>query len=493
MKENDLFKNKVHSFSTKNNVIKQKQISSHKYINTISKIFKNLTPLEERMDMMQLSKAFLKSLTTNNSKSNSYNKKKSFDYNSPKKFINDYRAKFLYLKDKKTNSNKVSPNIMPYISKENLNRKINNSYKDLLIKPEVKAKLLESEKISKIKQEINIKEDKFQKFLERKKELQRKKNENEEIKKEKKNIKIKMYNIINKKGQICQTFLKKNDNFNLKFFNYLNSKYFIKCKKDFSEKIHFSKNDLNKAHDPFKQYLTTYSITKNSITLKDIFDSLNNRDKKIIEKEPNFFFRNNKVFEELSDIHKKPLYATLREEEDIENMIKNKKPKKEIEKYKEKNDIINQRILGYTSKNNLDKEINNNKDKYDDLPELIDQETMEKIKNDLNLRLKYKRKNVNKMINDDLKKFEWNIVKKNLKRVDNKNFNNTFNKTINFGTKIHILDNNNKRLSKEELFQKKRKIIDNTEEKSDKYLNNLKNKIMDIYHSNNKNKNENIE
>ena len=73
------------------------------------------------------------------------------------------------------------------------------------------------------------------------------------------------------------------------------------------------------------------------------------------------------------------------------------------------------------------------------------------------------------MINDDLKKFEQNIVKKNLKRVDNKNFNNAFNKTINFGTKIHILDNNNKRLSKEELFQKKRKIIDNTEEKSDKY------------------------
>ena len=97
-----------------------------------------------------------------------------------------------------------------------------------------------------------------------------------------------MYNIINKKGQICQTFLKKNDNFNLKFFNYLNSKYFIKCKKDFSEKIHFSKNDLNKAHDPFKQYLTTYSITKNSITLKDIFDSLNSSDKKIIEKEPIF-------------------------------------------------------------------------------------------------------------------------------------------------------------------------------------------------------------
>ena len=99
-----------------------------------------------------------------------------------------------------------------------------------------------------------------------------------------------MYNIINKRGQVCPHFIKKNDNFNLRFINYLNSKHYIKSKKIYSDNFHFSKNELNKAHNPYKQYLTTYSISKNSIDINDIFNSLKNKDKKIIEKEPNYFF-----------------------------------------------------------------------------------------------------------------------------------------------------------------------------------------------------------
>ena len=63
---------------------------------------------------------------------------------------------------------------------------------------------------------------------------------------------------------------------------------------------------------------------------------MSNKDKKTIQKEPNYFFRNNKVFEDFTDNEKKPLVTTLLEEEEIQNMIKNKMPKKKIENYKEK-------------------------------------------------------------------------------------------------------------------------------------------------------------
>ena len=66
------------------------------------------------------------------------------------------------------------------------------------------------------------------------------------------------------------------------------------------------------------------------------------------------------------------------------------------------------------------------------------------------------------------------------KFIDNKKFNNTFNKKINYLKKIEILNNNSKRLYKEEDFQIKRNII-KTEGKGEKYLNDLKNKIINEY------------
>ena len=112
---------------------------------------------------------------------------------------------------------------------------------------------------------------------------------------------------------------------------------------------------------------------------------------------------------------------------------------------------------------------------------MINKDTIKNIKNDFILRLKTRKKNNNVTINKELKKYERNMDKKDKdKFIDNKKFNNTFNKKINYLTKNEILNNNSKRLYKEEDFQIKRNII-KPEGKNEKYLNDLKNKIINEY------------
>ena len=493
MRENHLNKKKIHSFSTRNKNYNEQQISSEKYLKPLSHRVKNLNILEEITDNLSKNKIIIKSYTTkNNNKINSYENKYPFNTFLSKTFRKDLRKKLFYLKDNKIIEN-ISPNNISYINKRLFSKTVNKSFSNSKKSQKEKAKFLESEKILKIQEKIDKKNENFQKFLDRKKILEKQKNENEEIKNERKNLKIKMYNIINKRGQVCPHFIKKNDNFNLRFINYLNSKHYIKSKKIYSDNFHFSKNELNKAHNPYKQYLTTYSISKNSIDINDIFNSLKNKDKKIIEKEPNYFFRNNKFLEELNDLEKKPLITTLIEEEEIQNMIKNKMPKKEIEKYKEKNDIINQRIKEYDDK--MKKKVKKEELSYiyDDISQFINKNTLENIKNEFDLKLKLGKKNINELINDELKKYERNKEENNLAIYEkNKRYNKTYNKKINFYTKLKILDNNSKRLDKEDIFQIKRKK-NKIEEKGDKYINDLKNKIMNIYNSDKSDKEDNNE
>ena len=426
---------------------------NNKKYNIYKKKFYDLTALEETVDIFALKKLINKLNSSNNSKNNSIYK----------------NNKTCYLKEKIINENIMPQNILPYVNTEN---NVNNymSHKNLNINKEVKVILPKSETIKQLREKMNKKKD----FILTEKKIKNHQIENEENKKEIKNLKIKIYKIINKKGLICQNFLKKIDNFNLKFINYLNSKSFIKSKKEFSDNFHFSKNDLNKAHDPYKQYLHSYSLSKNSINIKDVFNSLNNREKKIIEKEPNYFFRNNKVFEDFHDLEKKSLTKTLREEEDIQNMRINKISKKEIEEYKEKNDIINKRM----------NDISQNK-KYeirvDDISNLITKGTVNTIKNEIDLRLKTRKKNVNDLINDEIKNCERIIKQKKLRIFEeNKNFNNTFNKKINVFSKKDILNKNSKRLDREEMIQMNRKII-KLKGEGNKYINDLKNEIMNIY------------
>ena len=483
---NDNIKNKrkmKNSFFIRNKNYTPNQIKEYNYINTISRVFKDigLTPLEERMGKLSLKKL----ISMNNSKNNSYNKKNINNITTPKSLLKDQRAKLFYERNNILNKN-ITPNIFSYTTRNINKRKNYNSYINLNITVEEKAKLIENDKISKIKEKIDKKNMEIQKFLTQKKLFKKKLKENEEIKNEKKDLKIKMYKLINKNGKICQNFIKKNQNYNIRFINYYNSNDFIKSKRLFNNNFHFSKNELSKAHDPFKQYLEIDSISKNSINIKNLLNSLSNKDKKIIQKEPNYFFRNNKVFEDFNDIEKKPLVTTLLEEEEIENMIKNKVPKKEIENYKEKKDIINQRIIEYANKNknglNINEKDNKNIYEYNNnVSQLINKDTIKNIKNDFILTLKTRKKNSNVIINKKLKKYERNMDKIDKdKFIDNKKFNNTFNKKINYLKKIEILNNNSKRLYKEEDFQIKRNII-KTEGKGEKYLNDLKNKIINEY------------
>jgi hypothetical protein len=240
-------------------------------------------------------------------------------------------------------------------------------------------------------------------------------------------------------------------------------------------------------HDLYKQYLSTYTITKNSLNLKDVFNSLDPKEKKIIEKEPDYFFRDNNIFEIICDLEKKPLYTTLNEEEEVENMVKNNSTKKQIELYKEKNDIINQKLDEYMSKNKTEHDHEDIDDKRGiDSSHLFFKETLKIVKEKLDERLKPKTKTINEIINDELKICERNTIDKNNveKLLNNKKYNLTYNKRIDFVTKLKSLKNNKKRLYKEKLIHKNKKTNTvRTEDSGDNFMNVWKKQIHDLYSS----------
>ena len=482
MNENS-FNKKRFLFSSPRN--KKTKYNSKKRINTISQVYRkiNLTPLEEKVDTIKLNKIMMESVTGKNSKNNSCNRNKE-NSNIPKMLQKNNRDKLFYLRNK--NFIKTE-NICPYIWTLNNEKKriFFNSDKDLK-RAEEKEKLLKSYNKSKMQDIIGKKKEQMQSFLIQKNLFELQQKEMEKLNREKRNIKIKMYKLIKNNGQLCQSFEKKNESFNLKFINYFNSKHYIKSKKLYNTNFRFSKNELNMGHDPYKQYLSAYTISKNSMNLKDIFNSLDRKEKKIIEKEPDYFFRNNNIFEIINDIETKPLYTILNEEEEVENMIKNKATKKQIEAYKEKNDIINQKLDEYMSKNKTEHDTEHvNDEKGMDATQLFFKDTIKIVKEKLDERLKPKKMSIKEVINDELKTCERNTIDKNNieKLVNNKKYNLTYNKNIDFVTKLKSLKNNKKRLYKEKLFHKKKTNIVPTEDKGDNFMNVWKRQIHDLYSS----------
>lgn len=478
------FNKKSLLFSSPRN--KRSKYKSKKRISTISHVLRklNLTPLEEKVDTIKLNKIMMESVTGKNSNNNSRNKYKE-NCNIPKMLQKNNRDKLFYLRNK--NFIKTE-NICPYIwTLSSEKKKIYfKSDKDLK-KVEKKEKILTSYKTSKMKDMFDKKKEQLESILIQKDLFERQQKEMEKYNREKRNIKIKMYKLIKKNGQMCQSFEKKNESFNLKFKNYFNSKHYINSKRLYNTNFRFSKNELNMGHDLYKQYLSTYTITKNSLNLKDVFNSLDPKEKKIIEKEPDYFFRDNNIFEIISDLEKKPLYTTLNEEEEVENMVKNNSTKKQIELYKEKNDIINQKLDEYMSKNKTEHDHEHIDDKRGiDSSHLFFKETIKIVKEKLDERLKPKTKTINEIINDELKICERNTIDKNNveKLLNNKKYNLTYNKRIDFVTKLKSLKNNKKRLYKEKLFHKNKKTNTvRTEDSGDNFMNVWKKQIHDLYSS----------
>ena len=101
-------------------------------------------------------------------------------------------------------------------------------------------------------------------------------------------------------------------------------------------------------------------------------------------------------------------------------------------------------------------------------------------------RLKPKTKTINEIINDELKICERNTIDKNNveKLLNNKKYNLTYNKKIDFMTKLKSLKYNKKRLYKEKLFHinKKNNTV-HTEENGDIVMNVWKRQIQDLYSS----------
>ena len=85
------------------------------------------------------------------------------------------------------------------------------------------------------------------------------------LKEKMKRTKFKLYKIIinNEKYQ-CNSFERKNNHFNDRLHNYLNSHSFFEKNKVFHRNFHFSKYDLNLCHDFKKHYIEPMNPDKNT-------------------------------------------------------------------------------------------------------------------------------------------------------------------------------------------------------------------------------------
>ena len=287
------------------------------------------------------------------------------------------------------------------------------------------------------------------------------------LKEKMKRTKFKLFKIVinNEKGQ-CHSFERKNNHFNYRLHNYLNSYSFFEKNKNFHRKFHYSKNDLNLGYDFRKHYIKPNNPEQNiKLTSNLVLKLLNDEDKKLIYSDPYFFLKDNKYLYKLTNTKFKSLLYRLKEEEEAKNQLNGNsdtgiKESESSEKNNSKKEIPTVENQPPKIINNKHKTLTRNKT-CDDEMKYYNKKYINKIINeDLNKRLKEKKKNRN----DKVEKEMINTVTKlnTYKKKDyifesNNNYFKSFNeKTDENFFKNFSLKKNKERLKREELFHKQR-------------------------------------
>lgn len=310
------------------------------------------------------------------------------------------------------------------------------------------------------------------------------------IKQKMKKTRFKLHKIIiNNRRSTCNIYDKKNDIFNGKLYNYLNSNSFYEKNKKFHRIFHFGKNDLNIAHDFTKHYVEPYNQEKNTkLTSKLVLKLLNEEDIKLIHSDPYFFLKDNKYLYKLTNTKYRTLQYRLKIEENSEqnnnnNLEDNKDNKNNVKMDNSLNKDSNLKNKNHHSKSKLKKNFHKNKraksqeneDRkliYDGIL-LYNKKYIDKIINeDLNKRLKEIDKKKNQGIEKEMR--DTVIQLNNYKKKDyifesNNNFYKTYNDKTNINYfKPFYINKNYERLIKEKLFleQRNKKNSDDNKDKN---------------------------
>ena len=425
-----------------------------------------------------------KSQTTNNNlikniKSVTYYKYEEIPSNISQIFLND---KSISQSTFHTNIKNINSSAMPfdhrYYSTIDITKKFpldkninisssltkNDSYLNYYNNPTNNKKIL-SKKIIKKKEN---KKDVIEEFKSKKNfvNMQMMDKHMRKLKEKMKRTKFKLFKIIinNEKGQ-CHSFERKNNHFNYRLHNYLNSDSFFEKNKKFHRKFHYSKNDLNLCHDFRKHYIKPNNPEENTkLTSNLVLRLLNEEDKKMIYSDPYFFLKDNKYLYKITNTKFKSLLYRLKEEEaknqlngnldteikESESSEKNKS-KKEIPKLENiPPKIINNKPKTLARNRTVDNEMNYYNKKY-----------IDKIINaDLNKRLKEKKKSRNDKVEKEMIKTVTKLntyKKKDYIFESNNNYFRSFNEKTNENFfKNYSLKKNNERLKREELFHHQR-------------------------------------
>lgn len=370
------------------------------------------------------------------------------------------------------NNNPESPNLLyPSIyinnnefSDSNFIHSLNPSNESLL-----------NDKILKIKENILRRERKYTLFCEDKK-LKAKMKQNEiKRKNEKRKIKVKLYKILVNESQICQDFEKKNEVFNLKVMNYLNSKTFINNQKLLNNNLHFSKNELNRTNNPYMHLFKMSQLQQNLITPKDILNNLNESERKLFLDEPKFYIKGNShLLNMINSSSSKTLTQKLQEEEIIEKIKKHSKNKSDVISYKKKFD---EKYFNTTDDKKTEGNIENLEVTHKKMINTI-------LKTDLEQKwINYEKdKKLNLFIKNAIKNCELKIQDGKIRDSfeENRNFHKSFDKNIYYYHKQSMIDRNFKRLCKEKDFHKKKNNIPSHKNSSDKIINDFTSRIQQI-------------
>ena len=284
------------------------------------------------------------------------------------------------------------------------------------------------------------------------------------MKEKMKRTKFKLFKIVinNEKGK-CLSFERKNNHFNDRLHNYLNSYSFFEKNKNYHRNFHFSKSDLNLGHDFKKHYIKPYNPKQNTkLTSNLVLELLNEEDKKMIYSDPYFFLKDNKYLYKLTNTKFKSLLYRLQEEEknNLNNNLNTEIKESETNENANKKEILK---LGNQSSKTINiktKNLTRNRNEEDGM-KFYNKKYIDKIINeDLNRRLKEKHKNRNEKVEKEM----INTVAKlnTYKKKDyifesNNNYFKSFNEKTNENFfKSFSLNKNKDRLIREDLFHKQR-------------------------------------
>ena len=400
----------------------------------------------------------------------SENNKKNYGKNKLRKKFRD-----TYQFQKESLLTNTSTNYIDAIKSQLIKKNSQNkSYDTYLNSSSVREKKIENKK-KLLFEKLKSKEIRLKQIKNINKIIQLNQNKDSIDKNEYKLIKVKMHKILKENdNKICNKFERKNNSFNEKLKHYFKSEKYLLRKKIQDNNFSTTKKDFYSSHNLSDFYFDFDKDLYNDeeFITKAVINSFSDREKKIISSSPKYF-----------SIHKKK-YLLKKLKINPNETLKEKLQKEEnMEKLKNKDEIMFDRKSTKNIKNIFKKKLNANKNKY--FNDNIKDKIIKKSNSLLNKR--DTKRNLYDYFDKEIKNYYSKYYlfcynnKKNTNFKGNEDYYKMFNYPINYNmTKEFILDKNNERLNKEEHFH----YLREKNNMNNDYINNTISKFQAIMRDN---------